>query len=111
MYNVHKPMATEQTTEAVLAAAAVAPRVTLKDLEDNIESVEYVSHTTPSGSVLRWAVLNCRNGFSVTGEPSAAVSAANDNEVFGKEIAYKNAKEKMWALMGYALKTKLFEAK
>lgn len=107
MFNVASPLATESTTEAALAAAATFPRVTLKDLEANIVDVEYVTHRASSGQILRWAVIICQNGFAITGEPSAAVSPENDNEVFGKEIAYKNAKEKLWAFMGYDLKTRL----
>ena len=107
MYNVRTPLATEQTTENALAAVSTAPRVTLQELEANIQSVEYVTHKCASGQILRWAVLICKNGFAVTGKPSAAVSPENDNEVFGKEIAYKNAKEELWGYMGYALKSSL----
>ena len=107
MFNVNSPMATESTTEAALAAVATHPRVTLQDLEANIKHVEYVTHKTVSGGILRWALITCQNGFTVTGKPSAAVSPENDNEVFGKEIAYKNAKEELWALMGYALKSQI----
>lgn len=107
MFNVNSPLATESTTEAALAAVSKHPRVTLQALEDNIKEVEYVTHKASSGQVLRWAVIICQNGFAVTGDPSAAVSPENDNEVFGKEIAFKNAKEKLWAFMGYDLKAQL----
>lgn len=86
-----------------------APRVTPDYLEGIIESVEYVKHVTNSGKILRWAILNMKNGFSVTGDPSAAVSIENDREDIGQKIAYVNAFDKLWALEGYALAQKIYE--
>ena len=85
-----------------------APRVTPGDLDAAIDSVDYVKHVTPSGSVLRWAVLNLKNGFSVTGKPSAAVSAANDNEEIGRQVAIDNARNELWAYLGFRLKEQLY---
>ena len=69
-----------------------------------------MKHVTPSGSVLRWAVLNLKNGFFVTGKPSAAVSAANDNEEIGRQVAYANARNELWAFLSYRLKEQLHQA-
>lgn len=87
------------------------PRVTKEAICANIEHVEYVKHITKSGQVLRWAVLTTKSGFSVTGKPSAAVCSENDNEEVGKQVAYDNAFNEMWPLMGYALKEKLSQEK
>ena len=87
-----------------------APRVTPGDLDAAIDSVDVVKHITPSGSVLRWAVLNLKNGFAVTGKPSAAVSAANDNEEIGRQVAIDNARNDLWAFLGYQLKEQLYQA-
>lgn len=84
-----------------------APRVTPNDLEENIISIEFVKHVSNSRQVLRWAVITTANGFAVTGKPSCAVSKENDNEELGKEIALKNAKDELWALMGYELKSRI----
>lgn len=84
-----------------------APRVTLADLEGNIVHTEIVKHISPSGQVLRWAVLTTRNGYAVTGRPSASVSSANDNDEIGRSVAIDNAKQELWPLMGYELKTRL----
>ena len=84
-----------------------APRVTLDDLNSNIVSVEIIKHTAPSGQVLRWAVLTTRNGFAVTGRPSASVSPQNDDKAIGEQVAIDNAKSELWPLMGYELKSKL----
>lgn len=93
------------TEQMVVAASAnVAPRVTPADLEANITHVEMVKHTTLSGTVLRWAVLNTKSGYAVTGRPSACVSPANDNAEIGEKVATENAMHELWPLMGYALK-------
>lgn len=68
---------------------------------------EIVKHISPSGQVLRWAVLTTRNGFAVTGRPSASVSSSNDNEEIGKKVAIDNAMQELWPLMGYELRSKL----
>lgn len=84
-----------------------APRITAKGIEDNIVDVEIVKHVSKSGQILRWAVLTTRNGFAVTGKPSAAVSKENDNEELGREYAISYAKNELWVLMAYALKERL----
>lgn len=85
-----------------------APRVKPSDLDEAIASTEIVKHVTPSGSILRWAVLNLKNGFSVTGKPSAAVSAANDNEEIGRQVAIDNARNELWAYLGFHLKEQMY---
>ena len=67
-----------------------------------------MKHITPSGSVLRWAVLNLKNGFSVTGKPSAAVSPANDNEEIGRQVVIDNARNELWAYLGFRLKEQMY---
>ena len=88
----------------------VAPRVTLDDLNNNIADVEYLKHVTKGGGVLRWAIITTKNGYTVTGKPSAAVSVENDDKEIGVKIAYQNAVNKLWPLMGYALKESLTKA-
>lgn len=86
-----------------------APRVTPEDLKANITNIEIVKHVSVTGQVLRWAILTTQNGFAVTGKPSCSVSSENDDPSIGKRIAVENAESELWALMGYALKQKLFE--
>jgi len=85
------------------------PRVTPADLEANIIHTEIVKHVSKSGQVLRWAVLTTRNGFAVTGRPSASVSPLNDVPATGESVAIENAKHELWPLMGYELRSKLSE--
>ena len=79
------------------------------DLDKNIASVEFVKHVTNTGKVLRWCILNTVNGFAVTGEPSVSVSVENDRQSVGEEVAYNNARSKLWPLMGYLLTEKLYQ--
>lgn len=64
-------------------------------------------HVFPD-TMLTVCVLTLVNGFTVTGE-SACVSPENFNAEIGREVAEKNAVEKIWALEGYLLKQRLFE--
>lgn len=114
-YNTRLPIQTfeamttpDQTIEAAIQAKGLnAPRVTPADMERNIAHTEIVKHVSPSGQVLRWAVLTTRNGFSVAGRPSASASSENDNAEIGERIAIENTKQELWPLMGYELRTKL----
>lgn len=92
------------------ASGATAPRITNDDVLDNIVDVDYVKYVSKSGQVLRWAVLTTKSGFAVTGRPSAAVSPENDNVAIGEKVAYDNAKQELWPMMGYALKNDLWRA-
>jgi len=101
-------MTTDTAIEAEIQAKGLtAPRVTPADLEANISHTEIVKHVSPSGQVLRWAVITTRNGFAVAGRPSASASSENDNQEIGERIAVENAKSELWPLMGYQLRTQL----
>lgn len=56
---------------------------------------------------LTFCVLVLRNGFTVTGE-SACASPENFNAEVGREVAFENAKNKIWQLEGYKLKDSLY---
>ena len=56
--------------------------------------------------LLTICVLVLRNGFTVTGE-SACASPENYDAEIGRNIARQNAVQKIWPLMGYALRTEL----
>lgn len=58
------------------------------------------------GTTLTVCALTLRNGFQVTGE-SASASPENFNEELGRKIAKTNARQKIWALEGYLLRSKL----
>lgn len=75
-------------------------RLTPDMIEDLCSEVTYFQHGT-----LTLCVLQLKNGAMVTGE-SNVIDPVNYNEVLGKQIALKNAKEKIWQLEGYAMKTR-----
>ena len=62
-----------------------------------------------STKLLTFCVLILRNGFTVTGE-SACASPENFDAEVGRKIARANAVNKIWPLMGYALKEQLHNA-
>lgn len=83
-----------------------APRLTPELIDAAIVNQQY--HVF-EGSQLTVCCLTLKNGFTVTGE-SACVSPENFDAAIGMTVAFKNAREKIWALEGYLLKQRLFEA-
>lgn len=106
-----------------------APRIRPADIQANIRSEHYFTaddgklgayrnngdvHVGSSHdygadsplSLLTFCVLVLQNGFTVTGE-SACASPENFDAEIGRKIARQNAESKIWALMGYELRSKL----
>lgn len=118
--------------QEIQAKGKTAPRVTPADIEANIASAHYFTanegclgewqyrHDTSNGvtepmqqvpaslPLLTFCVLVLRNGFTVTGE-SACASPENFDAEIGRRIARENAVQKIWPLMGYALKQELHD--
>lgn len=123
MHNAKSPDTSDHGIEReIVAKGLTAPRVTPKDIEANIDSehyftaamgcvgnIEYDGDIPDSLDLLTFCVLVLRNGFTVTGE-SACASPENFNAEIGKKIARENAIQKIWPLMGYALKQQLHES-
>lgn len=77
-----------------------APRLTPDLISAQIKDVDY--HVFP-GTTLTVCAMTLQNGFIVTGE-SAAASPENFDAEIGRKIAYDNARNKIWAFEGYALR-------
>lgn len=108
--------------QEIQAKGKTAPRVTPADIEANIASTVYFTAfqgfkgnddtedqslaTCDALRLLTFCVLVLRSGFTVTGE-SACASPENFDAEIGRKIARQNAVQKIWPLMGYALKDKL----
>ncbi len=117
-------------TDAVSAAGATAPRVTLESMKDKIAYLAYLTaadaisctgdcegeslvieiHPT-SGlptelDLLTLCIITMQNGFTVIGK-SAPASAANFDPEKGRLFAYEDAIRQLWPLEGYALREKL----
>ena len=111
--------------QEIQAKGLTAARVTLADIEANIAAEHFFTaaqgvvgahmaklpaEPAPGSAValtmLTFCVLTLRNGFTVTGE-SAVVSPENFDAEIGRKIARHNAVNKIWPLMGYALRCRL----
>jgi hypothetical protein len=111
-----------QSSDKEAAAHAVAPRVTLADIEAAIaarydttadRAVAGLTSTTIAESAPRanlWLLSICilvmKNGFVVVGT-SAPASPDNFNAELGRNLAYEHAVRQLWPLMGFALRDKL----
>jgi hypothetical protein len=83
-----------------------APRITPEHIDAAIVHAQY--HVFP-GTTTTVCALTLVNGFVVVGE-SACASLANFDIALGQQIAFKNAREKIWALEGYLLRDRLAQA-
>jgi hypothetical protein len=94
----------EQALEdEIKAKGLTAPRLTPQHIDDQIVSEAF--HVFP-GTTLTICALTLKNGFHVVGE-SAAASPENFDQEIGRRISRDNARNKIWALEGYLLRTKL----
>ena len=109
----------EIETEIQAKGLTAAPRITPDDVEANIASEHYFTaaqgryaatganvETGDPLSLLTFCVLVLKNGFTVTGE-NACVSPENFDPELGRKLARQKAIDKVWELMGYALKERL----
>lgn len=80
-----------------------APRITPTDIDNTIVSEQYYVFPNTTFTV---CLLTLKNGYTVSGE-SACASPENFDAAIGRKIARENARNKIWALEGYALRNKL----
>lgn len=122
----HTTLTDEQSTEvAIQKAGKTAPRITPAHIDSLIiDRLFFTAYEASIGQevspqerpliamqahgLLTFCVLTLRNGFTVTGE-SACASPENFDAGIGRDIAFKNAREKVWLLEGYLLKERLFQ--
>jgi hypothetical protein len=96
----------KEVTEKILAAAAVAPRVSLAEVEAAIEQgkVSFIVLANGRTTVAQVELFNER--FSVEGS-SACVSKENFNQEMGESFALKEATQEVWKALGTVLAWKL----
>ena len=105
-----------------------AIRVTLDDVENNIVTEVYLTGYDAAKAAalggeiigdtvgaenlkyLTLCILVLKNGFTILGE-SACASPENFNPQIGKRLARADAVNKIWPLMGYELKQRIFKGK
>jgi len=93
--------------QKIIDAGLTFPRISVNDIDKFIKSTDY--YIFPN-STMTVCMITMTNDFSIIGE-SACASTENFNEEIGREIAYNNAKEKIWPLVGFLLREKLYNAK
>lgn len=125
MFHIQSPRTDDASVEQMIQdKGKIAPRIKPADLEAVITSEWYFtagdgchavqtngspgepSHYDSALDLLTFCVLVLKNGFTVTGE-SACASPENFDAEIGRKIARENAKQKLWPLLGYELKSKL----
>lgn len=121
-------MSDEKIEALIQAKGKTAPRVTPDHIDSTINSIHFFTaeegmRGTPESlatflenggipyshkplSLLTFCVLVLRNGFTVTGQ-SACASPENFDAEIGRDIAFRNAREKIWPLEGYLLRERL----
>lgn len=105
-----------KASDDAAAAVAVAPRVTLANIEAAIgQRWDFSLKTalekmgmpiTEESGLLSICALQMANGFMVVGK-SAPASAANYDAALGRKFAYEDCIRQLWPLMGYALRDDL----
>jgi hypothetical protein len=99
-------MESAQEVEKILAAAAVAPRVRLGDVEQAIREGKVTYTVLPNGRTTVCCIELFNGRFSVTGE-SSCVSKENFNQALGEKFALERATEDVWAVLGAVLAYRL----
>lgn len=103
VYHTKKDKMNEkQVEEKIQEKGLNAPRLTPPDIDGKIKNITYTN--LPSGKCVI-CEITLENGFTVRGE-SACVSPKNFDQEIGNDIAYKNARDKIWQLEGYLLQEK-----
>ena len=82
-----------------------SPRITASDVQNNIVKADYYVFPDSTTTI---CMLTLRNKFTVIGTASC-VSSDNFDAEIGRGIAYNNAKNKVWELLGFLLANELIE--
>lgn len=109
--------------DEVAQSVAKAPRVSLADIEAQVEfkhvlngldllprSLQVSQDVSTHLGCLTLAVVVLKNGFVVIGS-SACASPENYNMALGEKFAYEHALRQLWGHFGFCLRQKLEEAK
>ena len=114
---------TLQTGETLAASVAIAPRVTLADLEGKIAFTHFftageasravaglsLQEGHPALEILTLCVIVLHNGFTLVGK-SAPASPENFDAEAGRKFAREDALRQLWPLEGYRLREDLHRA-
>ena len=94
-----------EVEQEIQSKGLTAPRLTPELIDSCILTEQY--HVFP-GTTLTVCALMLKNGYQVVGE-SACASPENYDADLGRRIARDNARNKIWALEGYLLRSRLLD--
>ena len=101
-------MIDEATVEAQIQEKGLtAPRVKPEDLDAEMNAAEVQYFLFPGTTVTVCCVV-LKNGYSVVGT-AAAASPENFNAEVGRNVSWKDARSKLWGLLGFRLRDQLSE--
>jgi hypothetical protein len=122
MDNEQNQTAALAVTDAAAEAVAVAPRVSLAEIEANIAAVYYTDadralshevvepeHVKPL-QLLTICFVVMKNGYTVVGKSAPASPEHITNWQLGRKLAYEDAVRQVWPLMGFVLRERLSAA-
>lgn len=84
----------------------IPSRVTVSDMEAKVKMTIY---QRLEGTTTTVCQITLENGFTLIGT-SGCVDPKNYNQALGEKYAYEKAFEQLWALEGYLLRQRRFEA-
>ena len=90
----------------IVAKGLTSLRLSPSEIDDCICSEEYHVFSNRRTTA---CILTLKNGYAVVGD-SSCVHSDNFNAEIGRKSARENARNKIWELEGYRLRSKLFEA-
>lgn len=99
----------EATVESeIKRKGLVAPRITPADVDAAIADEQYhVFEGLPGeGPRVTVCLLTLQNGFQIVGE-SACADHQNFDPDLGRSLARKTAREKIWGLLGFELRSRI----
>ena len=92
-------MTEDEIEQQIRDKGLTAPRLTPEHISGMCMNDQYYRFPNTNTTV---CCITLFNGFTVTGE-SSCVSDENFDEDVGKNIAFENARDKIWLLEGYLL--------
>lgn len=110
-----------QTEAMIIEKGKTAPRITPAMVDEAILSIHYANGADilafhnggepfPTARenmpLLTICTIVCKNGFVIVGK-SACASPENYDREIGEKVAFADARQQIWALEGYQLRTQL----
>ena len=103
-----EPMTEADVEQRLRALKRTAPRITPAHIDDILARATVVQYLQPVGTTVTFCIITLETGFTVTGE-SATVHIDTFDAEIGQELAFKEARNKLWLLEGYRLSCALHE--